>query len=184
MVNARGSMTNTGTENHHAPPAEPLATHGRQTTLSIFCDGGARGNPGPAAVAFVVKNDEGQTIKEHAQTIGDTTNNIAEYKAVIAALRWIAETNTQESLNRYHLFLDSRLVVNQLKRNFKIKNAKLKKLAIEVKRLEQEIAPQTASPGQLFAINTTSVTYALIPREKNVEADTLVNTALDRLLPR
>lgn len=134
--------------------------------LQVFTDGGAIGNPGPAAVGVVIKKD-GVTIKKLAKYIGETTNNVAEYTAVIEALKWL-RTNCQAvklSSCQAVFFLDSKLVVNQLNGFFKIKNAKLRHLIIKVRQLEREIG------GNVF--------YQHIPREKNSEADKLVKQGLE-----
>jgi ribonuclease HI len=135
--------------------------------LHVFCDGGARGNPGPAAIGFVIKDSSGKILKEKGKFIGQTTNNVAEYRAVIEALKWLSQPSTinhQPSLITF--FLDSRLVVNQLNGLFKIKNENLRGLVIEVRQLEQMIGG--------------NVVYRFIKREKNLEADRLVNEILDQ----
>ena len=128
--------------------------------IEIYCDGGARGNPGPAAAGFVVKVD-GQIVAEEGQYIGIATNNFAEYTAVIAALKWLAKVYRGQDLN---FFLDSQLVVSQLSGLYKIKNATIRNLVLEVKALENQF-------GQ--------TRYNYVPRAKNKEADRLVNLALD-----
>lgn len=132
--------------------------------FTIFCDGGARGNPGPAAIAFVVIAD-GKTIYKFAKAIGKATNNVAEYQAVIEALKWLKNkspiTNYQSPIT---FFLDSQLIVNQLRGFYKIKDAKLRNLIIKIRGLEQEIG------GKIF--------YHLVPRAKNQLADSLVNQIL------
>lgn len=133
--------------------------------LSVFCDGGARGNPGPAAIGFVVKDKAGKTLKKGGSYIGQTTNNVAEYQAVIEALGWI-KASSINSINSINFFLDSRLVVNQLNGFFKIKNTKLRELIVKVRELEQAVGG--------------NVVYRFIAREKNQEADQLVNETLDR----
>lgn len=129
--------------------------------LEIYCDGGARGNPGPAAYGFVVKNN-GQIIREQKEFIGIATNNVAEYTSVIAALKWLAKSYVGQDLN---FFLDSQLVASQLSGLFKIKNSTIRNLVFEIQTLESEFA---------------QIRYTHIPREKNKEADRLVNQALDR----
>lgn len=128
--------------------------------LEIYCDGGARGNPGPAAYGFVVKLD-GKTIKESGKTLGIATNNFAEYTAVIAALKWASSDYQGEDLN---FFLDSKLAASQLSGLYKIKSASIRNLVFEIKTLETQF-------GQ--------IKYSHIPREKNKEADLMVNLALD-----
>jgi len=132
--------------------------------LSVFCDGGARGNPGPAAVGFVVKGDSGKILKKRGKFIGRATNNVAEYQAVIEALTWL-KSNIQPLTSNIKFFLDSRLVVNQLNGLFKIKDNKLRQLIVKVRQLEQEVGG--------------NVSYHLIERSKNQEADQLLNETLD-----
>lgn len=134
--------------------------------LLIFTDGGARGNPGPAAIGFIVKDDKGKVLKKEGKCIGKATNNIAEYQAVIEALKWIKDQLTiKRQPSAINFFLDSRLIVSQLNGLFKIKNHGLRQLIVEVRRLEQAVGGNVA--------------YHFIPREKNRDADALVNQALN-----
>jgi ribonuclease HI len=135
--------------------------------LSIFCDGGARGNPGPAAIGFVVFQNE-RIVHKFSKKIGRATNNIAEYQAVIAALEWISQRSTVYRLpSTVSFFLDSQLIFNQLKGNFKIKNSHLQKLIVRAKSAERKIKER--------------VNYTYIPRSQNKIADALVNQALNGL---
>jgi len=127
--------------------------------------GGAKGNPGPAAVGFVIKDNFGKTLVREGKPIGFGTNNVAEYQAVIEALQWIL-ANFKEQPPTINFYLDSTLVVNQLNGFFKIKNKNLKNLVIKVKRLEGKIN------GKIF--------YHYAPREKNKEAHFLVVSASAR----
>ncbi len=130
--------------------------------LVIHTDGGARGNPGPAAIGVTIEND-GKTIGEVSKKIGDTTNNVAEYQAVIEALLWIKLENIHPQ--NIEFVLDSTLVVNQLNGLFRVKEPHLRTLILRVRELEQEIA--------------SSITYTAVRREFNTRADFLVNQALD-----
>ena len=132
--------------------------------LGINCDGGARGNPGPAASAFVVRVG-GKIIYKNSSFLGVATNNVAEYGGVIAALKWVIENKEKVRGKNIIFFLDSELITKQLLGIFKTKNQKLKKLLITAKLLESKIS------GKLV--------YNLIPREKNTDADLLVNRNLD-----
>lgn len=145
--------------------------------LFVFTDGGARGNPGPAAIGVVIKHktqnmehgtNEGEIIAQFGKRIGETTNNVAEYVAVIEALRWIINNLTIEQLNNRTIsfFLDSKLVVNQLNGLFKVKDSYLRELLLKIRELETEVGG--------------NVSYSLIPREKNWLADKLVNKSLGR----
>lgn len=128
--------------------------------LNIFCDGGSRGNPGPAAYGFVVK-EGGKTIKSQGKTLGIATNNFAEYTAVIKALMWLSDNFEREDLN---FFLDSQLAASQLSGIYKVKNAQIRELVLKIKSLET---------------NFGQIKYTHIPREQNSEADAMVNQALD-----
>lgn len=131
----------------------------------IFCDGGARGNPGEAAYAFIITDFSGKEIYSESKKIGISTNNTAEYKAVIAALGWIV--NNKIETDEITFNLDSQLVAMQLNGKFRVKSETIRGLYFEVKKLEEII------PARIF--------YRLVPREKNVRADILVNIALDTL---
>jgi ribonuclease HI len=134
--------------------------------LFIFTDGGARGNPGPAAIGFIVKDNKGKVLKKEGKCLGKATNNIAEYQAVIEALKWIKDQLTiKRQPSTINFFLDSRLIVNQLNGLFKIKNHGLRQLIVEVRKLEQAVGGNVA--------------YHFVPREKNRDADALVNQALN-----
>jgi len=138
-----------------------------KNNLSIYCDGGARGNPGPAAIAFVVWQDN-KIIHRFSRKIGKTTNNVAEYQAVIAALEWRSQQSAISSQQlTISFYLDSLLIVNQLKGIFKIKNSFLKKLTVKIKNLEKELK--------------VKIDYHHITRSKNKIADALVNQALNSL---
>lgn len=144
--------------------------------LFVFADGGARGNPGPAAAGFIINDSTGKTLLKKGKYIGKTTNNVAEYRAVIEALKWI-KLSIKYSRPRLRLaeggqvssitfFLDSKLIVNQLNGLFKIKNSRLRNLIIKVRQLEKEVGG--------------NVSYRFISREKNKEADALVNQNLNQ----
>jgi ribonuclease HI len=128
----------------------------------IFTDGGARGNPGPAAIGFVVKDESGKIIKKFSQRIGITTNNVAEYTAVIEALKWVNKNLPKKQ--KIDFFLDSKLVVYQLNGYYKIKDSKLRNLIIKTRQYEKEIG------GDIL--------YHFVIREKNQAADKLVNSCL------
>ena len=132
--------------------------------LRVFCDGGARGNPGPAGIGVVVKSSNGKKLHEFGKTIGVATNNVAEYTAVIEALEWIA-SNFKKKPQHIEFFLDSQLVVLQLTGIYRIKDAKLRILLMKVREKEAQIGG--------------NILYRHIPREVNTAADKLVNQALD-----
>lgn len=132
----------------------------------VHTDGGARGNPGPAAIGVVIEAD-GETIASFGMRIGETTNNVAEYTAVIEALRWLRSSSPINPFTHQpiHFYLDSNLVVQQLNGMFKVKDARLRELVMQIRLLEQEVGGE--------------VTYTYIPRERNKRADLLVNCALE-----
>jgi ribonuclease HI len=131
--------------------------------IILFTDGGSRGNPGPAAIAAVIKSHQGKLLKEIGKYIGVSTNNDAEYKALIEGLTG-AITFKPSQVDCY---LDSELVVKQLTNQYKVKNENIKTLWAKVKELEFKIG---------------NVSYHHIRREKNKEADALVNKVLDSTL--
>ncbi|KKT97141.1 MAG: Ribonuclease HI [Microgenomates group bacterium GW2011_GWB1_45_17] len=134
-------------------------------TLSVFCDGGARGNPGPAASAFVIKDQSGKILHEQGFYLGVTTNNQAEYQAVIEALKFLSTQHLAPS-TQINFYLDSQLVVNQLKGTFKVKDHGLKIKHLEIKRLISNLK---------FKISN----FVYVPRAQNSRADFLVNQTLD-----
>lgn len=129
--------------------------------IKVFCDGGARGNPGPAAIG-VVGYDNDKKIFEISKAIGETTNNVAEYRAVIAALETLEGLNIRENI----LFnLDSELVVKQVNGDYRVKDVKLKQLHASVSCLLSKFS---------------DVKFEHTKRSNNFYADKLVNNALDK----
>lgn len=131
----------------------------------IHTDGGSRGNPGPAAIGVVIERGN-NVISEFGKPIGETTNNVAEYTAVIEALTYVLENNML--FDRINFYLDSMLIVNQINGVFKVKQMHLFDLLMKVRHLEQQIKK--------------SITYTFVPREQNSRADFFVNRALDGLM--
>jgi ribonuclease HI len=131
-------------------------------TLTIYTDGGSRGNPGPAAIGVVVGD------KKYSQPIGNTTNNVAEYSAVIFALKKAKQLLTKGVARKTQIELhtDSELLVKQLGAQYKLKDKDLIPLFVEVWNLKQDFA---------------SVKFVHVLREKNKLTDKLVNRALDTL---
>jgi ribonuclease HI len=133
--------------------------------VTIFADGAARGNPGPAACGVVIRLDG--KVYHLGFYLGKTTNNTAEYKAVIAALTWLEKHLEQrkEPPARINLYLDSELVTRQLNGDYRVKANNLKGLHTKIKALELELA--------------IPVVYTFVRREKNRLADQLANEVLD-----
>jgi ribonuclease HI len=127
--------------------------------LTIYSDGGARGNPGSAAIGVVIYDGD-KIVKKISKTIGETTNNQAEYQALIAGLKKAQELGA----NTAKCFLDSELVVSQVTGKYKVKEPRLQEKVAEVLKLTNKF---------------DSVDFKHVPREKNQLADALVNKALD-----
>lgn len=133
--------------------------------LKVFTDGGSKGNPGPSSIGGVGYIGE-KKVFEFKKSIGIATNNEAEYRALIEAL-----TNTKSQISRLRqdyggqvkieFFSDSRLLVNQVNGFFKVKNGKIREYILKIRVLEQEV--------------NLPIFYHYVPREKNLEADRLVN---------
>ena len=138
--------------------------------LRIFTDGGARGNPGPAAAGWVAKTEKGMVLARGKKYLGETTNNVAEYQALRLAFSWLLDFAQKKErgkeIKRVDFFLDSRLVVSQVSGLFKIKARHLVPLISAIKEMERKWGKP--------------VFYHYISREKNREADMLVNKALDK----
>ena len=133
--------------------------------LKIYTDGGSRGNPGPAAFGVTIIDKNKKPIYEKGGFIGRRTNNQAEYEGLIHALDWLAKNG--QGVKTVELFLDSKLVVNQMKGLFKVKAPKMRPLWTKAKQIEQSL--------------NLAITYSHIPRELNTRADELLNKALDLL---
>lgn len=127
--------------------------------VTVNVDGGARGNPGPAAIGVVVRDGNGVVV-EVGETIGEATNNVAEYRALLRGIQLAAERGATE----IELIGDSELVVRQVEGRYKVKNAGMKALHEEVKRALRSF---------------DSWTIRHVRRENNADADRLVNEALD-----
>lgn len=134
--------------------------------IIIYTDGGARRNPGPAAIGVVIQDEAGRTLKNYGQTIGEATNNEAEYQAVVFALQkakaLFGKKKTREIA--VEVRLDSELVARQLAGEYKIEEERLFPRFIKVWNLKMDFS---------------RVSFVHVPREKNKEADRLVNEALN-----
>jgi ribonuclease HI len=126
----------------------------------LFTDGGARGNPGPAASAFVLEAEDGTVLEARGEAIGVATNNVAEYQALIAGLRRAVDVGVDE----LEVVSDSELLVKQMRGEYRVKNEALKQLTLEAAALAREVG---------------RVVYTHVRREQNELADRLVNEALD-----
>ena len=129
-----------------------------------YTDGGARGNPGPAGYGVRLERLDGTLVEEFGESIGVATNNVAEYRGLIAALEW-AKSHGARSLR---VRSDSLLLVQQMLGNYKVKNAGLQPLHAEARRIAREIG---------------RVTFEHVRREANANADRLANAAMDGAAP-
>ncbi|HEY7561896.1 MAG TPA: ribonuclease HI family protein [Gaiellaceae bacterium] len=126
----------------------------------LFTDGGARGNPGPAAAAYVIETEDGTVLAAHGEAIGVQTNNVAEYRALVAGLEKARELGLKE----LEVVSDSELLVKQMRGEYKVKNEVLRELSLRAARAAREVG---------------DVRYTAVRREHNELADRLVNEALD-----
>ena len=126
----------------------------------LFTDGGARGNPGPAASAYVLEAEDGTVIDARGETIGVATNNVAEYRALIAGL----EKAVELSVTELEVVSDSELLIKQMTGEYRVKNAALRELSLEATRLARQLG---------------RVRFTAVRRQHNELADRLVNDALD-----
>jgi len=129
----------------------------------LFTDGGSRGNPGPAAYAFVLEAEDGTVLDARGEAIGVATNNVAEYSALVAGL----ERAVAAGVSELEVISDSELLVKQMRGEYRVKNRALQTLFLEASGLARELH---------------RVRYTAVPREQNELADGLVNEALDRAL--
>jgi ribonuclease HI len=130
--------------------------------VTVNVDGGARGNPGPAAIAAVVSVDGGEVIDSRGEVIGHATNNVAEYRAVLLGIELARELGARE----VELIGDSELIVKQIKGEYRVKDASLRELHADVAR-------------SLRDFDRWSIRH--VRRAENAAADALVNEALDRV---
>lgn len=130
-------------------------------TLFLFTDGGSRGNPGPGAAGVIIKDEKGKVLFEKGQFLGRTTNNEAEYRALLLGLQAALRLRPK----RLVVLVDSELVFYQLNGGYRVKNPNLVELWRKAKELEEKFP---------------KVIYKHIPREKNTHADALVNEVLDQ----
>jgi ribonuclease HI len=138
---------------------------GTVTEATLYVDGGARGNPGPAGIGIVMESKSGDVVWTHGEAIGDETNNVAEYTAMIRGLTVAGDVGVE----RLNVMSDSELVVKQLNGEYRVKNLALKPLCDEVRALRQQFA---------------YCRFQHIPRAQNRTADRLVNQALDEAMGR
>ena len=135
----------------------------KEKAWTLRCDGGSRGNPGPAAYGIVLLDPHGREAVAHGEFIGDATNNVAEYRALIAGLT----AATERGVHALEVVMDSELVIRQMTGAYRVKNAGLKPLYEQARRV---------------AAKVERVNWSSVRRDFNARADELVNEALDRVL--
>lgn len=128
----------------------------------VYCDGASRGNPGPSASAYLIFSNQRRLVAKGGRFWGKGTNNEAEYRAVVLALEHLKKLKVKKAI----FFLDSLLVAKQLSGDFKVRNERMQKFFIEIKRLIWETKME--------------VEFRYVSRAKNVHADKLVNEFLDQ----
>lgn len=137
--------------------------------ISVFTDGGSRGNPGPAAIGVFITNEKKENIASIGKKIGENTNNVAEYMAVLEAFSFLVKSKDKLSKDtKISFFMDSQLVYSQIVGIYKVKNNNLRDILFKIREKEAELGFQ--------------VFYNHIGREENSTADRLVNNALDNLI--
>lgn len=132
--------------------------------LIIYTDGASRGNPGPASYGFMILDEKGKLLHKEGRYIGIATNNVAEYTAVLEALKKVREKFALNGRVNIQFYADSKLVAEQLSGRFKVKSVHLRQIFDRIKMLAPELG---------------AVTFSHIPRSKNTQADRLANQALD-----
>lgn len=137
-------------------------------TINIYTDGGSRGNPGPSAIGVFIEGD-GKVLGKIGKRIGTNTNNFAEYSAILEGLDFLLQNRDLLSEDsEINFYMDSQLAYSQIAGVYKIKNAVLRELLFKIREKEAEI--------------NLPIVYSFVPREKNKDADRLVNLALDNKL--
>jgi ribonuclease HI len=146
-------------------PRVPASRTNPQARIVAYCDGGARGNPGPAGYGAVLQSESGELLAELSEFLGIRTNNVAEYSGLLGVLAWTLKHNYR----RLRVVSDSELMVKQIQGKFKVKSPDLQPLFAEARR-------------RIAELDEFEITHAL--RHKNKEADRLANAAMDRGMGR
>jgi ribonuclease HI len=146
-----------------------LVTKMSRVITKVYSDGGSRGNPGPAACAFIVVAD-GVVIYKQAKFLGKRTNNEAEYQAVVMAMKWLESNANNPQQGEIQFCIDSELVVKQLNGVYKVKSNNLKPFIVLIKRINNKL--------------DNRVKFVFLRRENNKLADALVNIKLNENRPK
>jgi ribonuclease HI len=159
--NKTGTPTLWPLETHEGTPRQPAIGLVGKNTITAFCDGGARGNPGPSGFGVYIQNEQGEKVAELSEFLGIRTNNYAEYSALLAALEYALRYDHP----RLKVVSDSELMVKQIKGQYKVKSPDLRPLYEEAKR-------------RIAGLESFHIQHVL--RNKNKEADQLANQAMDK----
>ena len=135
------------------------------SSIVVFTDGGARGNPGPAALGVFIQDENGKELTRIGKAIGEATNNVAEYSAIVEGFNWLLENKQRLKIEKVNFYMDSQLACSQLNGLYKVKNPKIREFVFEIRQKEVELG--------------AVIIYAHIRREQNTKADFMVNQALD-----
>lgn len=138
------------------------------TKLSIYTDGGSRGNPGPAALGVYIEDENKKEVARIGKRIGETTNNVAEYSAITEALAWLLANKDKISIESVSFYMDSQLAYSQIVGLYKVKNARIRDFIFEIRQKESEL--------------NFPIYYNHVRRENNKNADLMVNLALDNAI--
>lgn len=136
--------------------------------ILIYTDGGSRGNPGLAALGVYIEDDKGNELVRIGKKIGQATNNVAEYSAILEGFNWLVENKKKHEIESAYFYMDSELACLQLTGIYKVKNSKIREFVFQIRQKEAELK--------------IPVFYKHIPREQNAKADSMVNLALDNML--
>lgn len=136
--------------------------------LSIYTDGGSRGNPGPAALGVYIEDENKKEVVRIGKRIGETTNNVAEYSAITEAFSWLLANKDKLSIESVSFYMDSQLAYSQIVGLYKVKNERIREFIFEIRQKEAEVG--------------FPVYYNHVRREYNKKADMMVNLALDNAI--
>lgn len=136
--------------------------------LSIYTDGGSRGNPGPAALGVYIEDENKKELARIGKRIGETTNNVAEYSAITEAFAWLLANKDKQNIESVSFYMDSQLAYSQIVGLYKVKNERIREFIFEIRQKEAEVG--------------FPVYYNHIRRENNKKADLMVNLALDNAI--
>lgn len=136
--------------------------------IKIFTDGGSRGNPGPAAIGVYISDASSKELAKIGKKIGDATNNVAEYCAILEGFAWATMNKNKHQISEIYFYTDSLLAYSQIVGLYKVKNERIRDFIFEIRQKEAELG--------------IPVFYNHIFREKNKNADLMVNLALDNML--